>query len=311
MMRHTSQRLNNTDDGHMWNHQAENAIDSSLLVEALSTRSHDTKCYSRAIQPRRCTLEVGCRSHRACCEWVIVSKKKTTHSAAAAMPTSASQGNLGDGGMGSVFRQATDQTRRESRLSGLDHQRSPSRITYFHMRTLPGQIKSLSNSLEESLGLSSTKPQINGCNRGTRKLKVVAPGFLRVAYDVQPCYRTTHRRNHPSPLVPRFSRFQSRREICFTPSRQSPERVWCLFHLMAAPDRDHHDAMRHVKPKVAKVLNRCGNTSTTYQSPTRIPVGYPSHLYACEIFGSYITTKCLHQRYRTRSSIIEQDIIHR
>ncbi|EGO54168.1 hypothetical protein NEUTE1DRAFT_118087, partial [Neurospora tetrasperma FGSC 2508] len=32
----------------------------------------------------------------------------------------------------------------------------------------------LSNSLEESLGLRSTKPQINGCNRGTRKLKVVA-----------------------------------------------------------------------------------------------------------------------------------------
>ncbi|KAL0469541.1 hypothetical protein QR685DRAFT_291677 [Neurospora intermedia] len=72
MMRHTSWRLNNIDDGHMWNHQAESkqseicpagayihltiitfledAIDSSLLVEAFSTRSHDTKCYWRDIQ---------------------------------------------------------------------------------------------------------------------------------------------------------------------------------------------------------------------------------------------------------------------
>ncbi|EGO54167.1 hypothetical protein NEUTE1DRAFT_118086, partial [Neurospora tetrasperma FGSC 2508] len=34
MMRHTSRRLNNTDDGHMWNHQAESKQSEICPAEA-------------------------------------------------------------------------------------------------------------------------------------------------------------------------------------------------------------------------------------------------------------------------------------
>lgn len=145
----------------------EDAIDSLLLVEAFSTRSRDTtKCYTRDIQPRRCTLEVGCRSLRACCEWVIVSKKKTTHSAAAVTPTSASQGDLGDEWDGFSF--STSHRPNEKRV-GTFRPRSPTISLKDHLLSHanpPRANQLLSNSLEESLGLSSTKPQVKWLQQG-------------------------------------------------------------------------------------------------------------------------------------------------
>ena len=137
------------------------------------------------------------------------------------IPNSASEDNFGEGGMNCVFGQATD-TKREERLESKSHlvrtfrPRSP---TIFNKDDLlfshvshTRQIKILSNSPIEPFD--------------TRRLQHgVAPGFLRVAYDVQSCNTPAQALISPSTNVPKVlvpsAIFASHHP------RESPERVWC------------------------------------------------------------------------------------